>query len=90
MGDATRAGNDFVVKTIVEVGRRVPEPYASVERDWGDDDVHVVDDVGVEERSDRGWPAAHSNVEPVRRILGTLDGGVRGGVEEVGMWCQRA
>ena len=72
-----------MAKVVVEVGGCVPEAHASAECDRGDDDMHVVNEVGVEERSDGGRSTADSNVKAIRSLFGACDGLVWSGVEEM-------
>ena len=83
MDNAARARDGFVVKAVVELGRGAPESCPGAEFDRRDDNVHIVDNVGVEERSDDGGSATESDVEPVRRRGGTFDGFTRRGIEKV-------
>ena len=74
MDDAARAGDRLVMETIVEFVGGVPQADATAESDGRNDDVEIVDEVGIEERSDRGRSSTQPDVEPAGEGCGSDEG----------------
>ena len=68
MGDAARARHFFHVETIGQVVGTVPNLLTSTKFDGGNREVHLVDEIRVEERAQGGHATAEADVLAVRRL----------------------
>src|SRR6476661_383071 len=73
----------FDVKALFESLEPIPEPFTAAQEDRYDDDMHVVDQIGFEELSDRADAAANPDVEVTCQGACLLERGDRVGVDEM-------
>ena len=62
MHDAVRSGDGLVLITILQVLRAVPETLSSFGANRNDGDVKRIDQIGLEERTNRGDSSPNANV----------------------------
>ena len=73
----------FDVKALFESFESIPEPFAPAQDDRHDDNVHVVDQIGLKELSDGADAATDPDVKVAGQGAGLLEGGDRIGVNEM-------
>ena len=80
---AAGTGHGLKVESVEQVVWGDPEPLTAADRDWSDGDVHLVDEIRIEELADGVHTATESDVLAVGGILSQIqrDGGR--GVDEV-------
>src|SRR3954453_15500529 len=88
MENAERRRGRFDFKALFESFESIPEPFAPAEDDRHDDDVHVVDQIGLEELSNGADATTDADVEGAGQGTSLLECGDRVGVHE--MECRPA
>src|SRR5688572_14734788 len=73
----------FYFKALLESFESVPEPFAPAQDDRHEDDVHVVDQIGLEELSNRADAATDPDVEVAGEGASLLECGDGVGVNEM-------
>ena len=83
MDHAARRGDRLDVETLLESLQTVPEPLPTPEEDRHDGDVHLVDQIRLQELADRRGAAADAHVQVTGELTGACQrlGGL--GVDEV-------
>ena len=73
----------FDFKALFESFESIPEPFAPAQDDRHEDDVHVVDQIGLEELSNRADAATDPDVEVAGQGASLLERGDGVGINEM-------
>jgi len=62
------------MKSFFQPFESVPEAHSATQEDGDDNDMQHIDEIGLQELANNGWPAAEANVLAIGDVRGQCEG----------------